>query len=91
MRCWVCVQDDVRPISCRGHDSQGGIAITLIDALDTLLVRPPHEFSGMRTLLLHRAVTMDQGSVGVTAKMSQRVCDGLSIWCSLCGLDGRAP
>ena len=35
----VCVQDDVRPISCRGHDSQGGVAITLIDALDTLLVR----------------------------------------------------
>ena len=32
------VQDEVRPISCRGHDSQGGIAITLIDALDTLLV-----------------------------------------------------
>ncbi len=35
----VCIQDDVRPISCRGHDSQGGVAITLIDALDTLLVR----------------------------------------------------
>ena len=39
----MVVQDDVRPISCRGHDSQGGVAITLIDALDTLLVRPPHE------------------------------------------------
>jgi hypothetical protein len=34
------MQDEVRPISCRGHDSQGGIAITLIDALDTLLVVP---------------------------------------------------
>ena len=34
------MQDEVRPISCRGHDSQGGIAITLIDALDTLLVIP---------------------------------------------------
>ena len=33
------MQDEVRPISCRGHDSQGGIAITLVDALDTLLVR----------------------------------------------------
>ena len=29
----------MRPISCRGHDSQGGVAITLVDALDTLLVR----------------------------------------------------
>ena len=34
-------QDEVRPISCRGHDSQGGIAITLIDSLDTLLVSYP--------------------------------------------------
>ena len=32
------MQDEVRPISCRGHDSQGGVAITLVDALDTLLV-----------------------------------------------------
>ena len=39
----MLVQDDVRPISCRGHDSQGGVAITLIDALDTLLVSSPDE------------------------------------------------
>ena len=32
-------QDDLRPISCRGHDTQGGIANTLVDSLDTLLVR----------------------------------------------------
>lgn len=32
--------DDVRPISCRGHNTQGGIALTLLDSLDTLLVRP---------------------------------------------------
>jgi hypothetical protein len=31
-------QDDLRPISCRGRDSQGGIALTLIDSLDTLVV-----------------------------------------------------
>jgi mannosidase alpha-like ER degradation enhancer 2 len=31
-------QDDLRPISCRGKDSQGGIALTLIDSLDTLIV-----------------------------------------------------
>lgn len=32
-------KDDLRPISCRGKDSQGGIALTLIDSLDTLIVR----------------------------------------------------
>ena len=32
-------RDDLRPISCRGKDSQGGIALTLIDTLDTLVVR----------------------------------------------------
>ena len=31
-------RDDLRPISCRGHDTQGGIANTLVDSLDTLLV-----------------------------------------------------
>ncbi|KAK9826109.1 hypothetical protein WJX81_004279 [Elliptochloris bilobata] len=31
-------KDELRPISCRGHDSQGGIALTLVDALDALLV-----------------------------------------------------
>ncbi|CAL8470523.1 g10065 [Coccomyxa elongata] len=31
-------KDEVRPISCRGRDSQGGIAITLIDSLDTILL-----------------------------------------------------
>ncbi|KAL4439416.1 hypothetical protein ABPG77_008745 [Micractinium sp. CCAP 211/92] len=31
-------RDDLRPISCRGKDSQGGIALTLIDSLDTLIV-----------------------------------------------------
>lgn len=38
---YLWAQDEVRPISCRGHDSQGGIAITLIDSLDTLLVTHP--------------------------------------------------
>ena len=32
-------RDDLRPISCRGHNTQGGIANTLVDSLDTLLVR----------------------------------------------------
>lgn len=35
---WVMLQDELRPISCSGHDSQGGMAMTLIDALDSLLV-----------------------------------------------------
>ena len=29
-------------MSCRGHDSQGGLSVTLIDALDSLLVRASH-------------------------------------------------
>ena len=46
------MQDEVRPISCRGHDSQGGVAITLVDALDTLLVRMQSQ-KGISTLSLH--------------------------------------
>ena len=34
------MQDELRPISCTGHNNQGGMALTLIDALDSLLVRP---------------------------------------------------
>eukprot|EP00210_Caulerpa_lentillifera_P000597 g578.t1 len=30
--------DDLLPISCRGSNSQGGMAITLLDSLDTLIV-----------------------------------------------------
>ena len=51
------MQDEVRPISCRGHDSQGGVAITLVDALDTLLVRMQVR-KGLFILSLHT------GSVG---------------------------
>jgi Glycosyl hydrolase family 47 len=32
--------DDLRPLSCRGHDTQGGFGNTLVDVLDTLVVRP---------------------------------------------------
>lgn len=35
--------DDLRPISCGGHNTQGGIANTLIDSLDALMVRRSHE------------------------------------------------
>ncbi|KFM28922.1 putative alpha-mannosidase I MNS5 [Auxenochlorella protothecoides] len=31
--------DDLRPLSCNGSDSQGGIGLTTLDSLDTLLVR----------------------------------------------------
>ena len=30
-------RDELRPLSCRGRDSQGGVALTLIDALSTAL------------------------------------------------------
>ena len=32
------MQDELRPLSCRGHNSQGGLATTLLDSLDTLLL-----------------------------------------------------
>jgi Glycosyl hydrolase family 47 len=31
-------RDDLRPLSCRGHDTQGGFGNTLVDVLDTLVV-----------------------------------------------------
>ncbi|KAK9825300.1 hypothetical protein WJX74_007394 [Apatococcus lobatus] len=31
-------KDDLRPLSCSGTNSQGGLALTLVDALDTLAV-----------------------------------------------------
>lgn len=31
-------RDDLRPISCRGSNSQGGIALSLLDSLDALLI-----------------------------------------------------
>ena len=31
-------KDDLRPISCRGSNSQGGIALTLLDSLDALII-----------------------------------------------------
>lgn len=48
-------KDDLRPISCRGTNSQGGIALSLVDALDTLIVRQtihPYCPSPARPLLL---------------------------------------
>ncbi|DBA72271.1 TPA: hypothetical protein ACH3X2_010653 [Trebouxia sp. C0005] len=31
-------KDELRPISCTGHNSQGGVGLTLVDALDSLVV-----------------------------------------------------
>lgn len=31
-------KDDLRPLSCRGTNSQGGIGLTLLDALDSLVI-----------------------------------------------------
>ncbi len=31
-------RDDLRPLSCAGADSQGGVALTLLDALDSLIL-----------------------------------------------------
>jgi mannosidase alpha-like ER degradation enhancer 2 len=45
-------KDDLRPISCRGRNSQGGIALTLIDSLDTLIVRSAAGSACWRTGLL---------------------------------------
>ena len=31
--------DELKPITCSGHDTLGGYALTVVDALDTLFVR----------------------------------------------------
>jgi hypothetical protein len=33
--CW-CHQDNLMPLTCRGQNWQGGLALTLVDSLDTL-------------------------------------------------------
>ncbi len=38
-------QDDLRPLSCSGQDTQGGFGNTLVDCLDTLVVRFGARFS----------------------------------------------
>ena len=32
--------DEVRPLTCKGRNTLGGFALTLVDSLDTLMVRP---------------------------------------------------
>ena len=44
-------KDDLRPISCGGHNTQGGIANTLVDCLDTLLVSPSSRNGTYRVVL----------------------------------------
>lgn len=46
-------QDDLRPLSCNGSDSQGGIGLTTLDSLDTLLVRTYSLEQGVRGLHRH--------------------------------------
>ena len=39
LNTWAsAVQDNLLPLSCRGADWQGGMGLTMIDSLDTLLV-----------------------------------------------------
>ena len=32
-------KDELKPLSCTGHDTWGGYSLTMVDALDTLVVR----------------------------------------------------
>ena len=53
------VQDDLRPISCQGANSQGGIALTLIDALDTLLIMGQPQALRASTAWLSKNLSLD--------------------------------
>ena len=53
------MQDDLRPISCQGANSQGGIALTLIDALDTLLLMGQPQALRASTAWLSENLSLD--------------------------------
>ncbi|KAK3585437.1 hypothetical protein CHS0354_020155 [Potamilus streckersoni] len=47
--------DELRPITCDGHDTWGSYSLTLIDALDTLIIMGNHtEFRRVAQLLIDR-------------------------------------
>ncbi|KAL3842525.1 hypothetical protein ACJMK2_020529 [Sinanodonta woodiana] len=47
--------DELRPITCDGHDTWGSYSLTLIDALDTLIIMGNHtEFQRVAQLLIDR-------------------------------------
>ncbi|KAL5007551.1 hypothetical protein ScPMuIL_016357 [Solemya velum] len=47
--------DELRPITCDGHDTWGSFSLTLIDALDTLIIMGNHtEFSRVANLLINK-------------------------------------
>ena len=58
-RCRQLLQDDLRPLSCTGSNSQGGIALTLVDALDTLLLMGEPHALRLATRWLARNLRLD--------------------------------
>lgn len=58
--------DELRPISCDGHDTWGGFSLTLIDSLDTLVVLGNNsEFRRAANLILNNVDTNRNVNISV--------------------------
>uniref|UniRef100_A0A0R3T3R7 alpha-1,2-Mannosidase n=1 Tax=Rodentolepis nana TaxID=102285 RepID=A0A0R3T3R7_RODNA len=69
--------DELRPISCDGHDTWGGFSLSLIDALDTLVVLGNHtEFQRAVNLILENVDTNQNVNISVF-ETNIRVVGGL--------------
>ncbi|CDS40173.1 er degradation enhancing alpha mannosidase [Echinococcus multilocularis] len=69
--------DELRPISCDGHDTWGGFSLTLIDSLDTLVVLGNYsEFRRAASLILNNIDTNQNVNISVF-ETNIRVVGGL--------------
>ncbi|KAL8614190.1 ER degradation-enhancing alpha-mannosidase-like protein 2 [Nucella lapillus] len=71
--------DELRPLTCDGHDTWGSYSLTLIDALDTLAVLGNYtEFRRVSHLLIDRAETFFDMDINVSVfETNIRVVGGL--------------
>nr|AJA37857.1 EDEM-like protein 2 [Littorina littorea] len=71
--------DELRPLTCDGHDTWGSYSLTLIDALDTLAVMGNHtEFHRVTNLLIDRSASFFDMDINVSVfETNIRVVGGL--------------
>ncbi|KAK9786898.1 hypothetical protein WJX73_010844 [Symbiochloris irregularis] len=70
-------KDELRPLSCGGHNSQGGIALTLIDALDSLVVFGEAEALQQAVLWLGDHLSLDVDARVHVFELTIRALGGL--------------
>jgi len=69
--------DDLKPISCRGKNSEGGIAMTLLDILDTFIVMNRSEELKTAVQLIERHVRFDVDHLVNVFEVNIRALGGL--------------